>query len=136
MGNEKMGPEEYLLYVLNSSVTGQRLICDCRAQSSLPDMVSDFLEAMVKRTGLSFMLIGGGPDVAMGGKVCTILLHTGQDLYGQCQGIGYTGSTTRLSAYTVSLVFRTTPTLHSLYLPLIPFLHMHVAHARCSHLSL
>ena len=27
-GDEKMGPEEYLLYVLNSPVTGQRFICD------------------------------------------------------------------------------------------------------------
>ena len=82
-GNKKMGLEEYLLYVLNSLVMGQRLICDCRAQSSFPNMVGDFLEAMVKRTGWSFTLIGGGPDIAMGGKVRTILLHTGQDLYGQ-----------------------------------------------------
>ena len=53
----------------------------------------------------------------------------GVQLKGQreCQGIGYAGSMTRLSAYTVSLVFQTTPTLHSLYLPLILFLHMHVA---------
>ena len=46
-------------------------------------MVGDFLEAMAKRTGWSFTLIGSGPDVAMGGKVCMISLHTGQDLYGQ-----------------------------------------------------
>ena len=29
------------------------------------------------------MLIGSSPDVAMGGKVCMISLHTGQDQYGQ-----------------------------------------------------
>jgi hypothetical protein len=54
-----------------------------RAQSSLPDMIGDFLEAMAKRTGWSFTMIGGGPDGANDGKIRTISLHTGKDLYGQ-----------------------------------------------------
>ena len=54
-----------------------------RAQSSLPDMIGDFLEAMAKRTGWSFMMIGGGPDGANEGKIRTISLHTGKDVYRQ-----------------------------------------------------
>ena len=54
-----------------------------RAQSSLPNMISDFLEAMAKRTGWSFTMIGGGPDGANEDKIRTISLHTGKDVYGQ-----------------------------------------------------
>jgi hypothetical protein len=46
-------------------------------------MIGDFLEAMVKRTGWSFTLVGGGPDGAKDGKIRTISLHTGKDAYGQ-----------------------------------------------------
>lgn len=54
-----------------------------RAQSGLPDMIGDFLEAIAKRTGWSFTVVGGGPDGAKEGQICTISLHTGKDAYGQ-----------------------------------------------------
>ena len=53
------------------------------AQSSLPDIISDFLEAMARCTGWSFMVLGGGPDVAKDGNIQTISLHTRKDMYAQ-----------------------------------------------------
>ena len=38
---------------------------------------------MAKRTGWSFMVVGGGPDGAKNGNICTISLHTGKDAYRQ-----------------------------------------------------
>lgn len=46
-------------------------------------MIGDFLAAMAKHTGWSFMMIGGGPDGAKDGKIHTISLHTGKDAYRQ-----------------------------------------------------
>lgn len=83
--DESFGAKEYLLYVLyyNSIYWHSQLTRYGRAQSSLPDMIGDFLEAMAKRTGWSFSMIGGGPDGANDGKIRTISLHTGKDVYGQ-----------------------------------------------------
>lgn len=46
-------------------------------------MIGDFLEAMARRTGWSFTVLGGGPDVAKDGNIRTISLHTGKDAYEQ-----------------------------------------------------
>lgn len=54
-----------------------------RAQFGLPDIIGDFLEAMARRTGWSFTVVGGGPDGAKDGQIRTISLHTGKDAYGQ-----------------------------------------------------
>ena len=81
--DEALGPKEYLKYVLYRLLYASSLTRYDRAQSSLPDMIGDFLEAIAKCTGWSFTLVGGGPDGAKGSKIRTISLHTGKDAYGQ-----------------------------------------------------
>lgn len=52
------------------------------AQSSLPDVLSDFCEEMGRRTGWSFAIMAGGPDAGNNGEITTLSVHTGQDKYG------------------------------------------------------
>lgn len=63
-------------------MSNQLLIFCCSAQAGVLDMIGDFLDAMTKRTGWSFTVIGGGPDPALDGRIRTVSVHKGLDLYG------------------------------------------------------
>jgi len=54
-----------------------------RGQSTLPDVIQDFCEAMNERTGWWFTVLAGGPDPLQDAAIRTYSICTGEDAYGR-----------------------------------------------------
>src|SRR5882757_2673451 len=89
-------------------MSNQLLIFCCSAQAGVLDMIGDFFDAMSKRTGWAFTVIAGGPDPALDGRIRTVSVHKGTDVYGHTFGKA-------LPNYQDALLLPYSKFLHSVY---------------------